>query len=65
MPVAKIYPPISYPVSRGTRMIGSLIKWDHSQDWFVSINIISKESIPKFLASKIKILFFAGRRVRY
>uniref|UniRef100_A0A0K0ESV2 Fatty acid synthase n=1 Tax=Strongyloides stercoralis TaxID=6248 RepID=A0A0K0ESV2_STRER len=28
-----LYPKISYPVPKGTPMIGPLWKWDHSQDW--------------------------------
>lgn len=31
--VSKLYSPVSFPVSRGTPMIGSLIKWDHSIKW--------------------------------
>lgn len=34
----KLYPPIEYPVSRGTPMISPLIKWQHSEDWFVSFH---------------------------
>lgn len=33
---AKLYPAIEFPVSRGTPMISSLIKWDHSEDRFVT-----------------------------
>ncbi|XP_039309287.1 fatty acid synthase [Solenopsis invicta] len=33
--ISKLYPPISFPVSRGTPMIGPLIKWDHSTAWDV------------------------------
>ncbi|KMQ91967.1 fatty acid synthase [Lasius niger] len=33
--ISKLYPPISFPVGRGTPMIGSLIKWDHSAMWEV------------------------------
>ncbi|XP_015185811.1 PREDICTED: fatty acid synthase-like [Polistes dominula] len=32
----KLYPKISYPVSRGTPLISSHIKWEHSADWYVS-----------------------------
>ncbi|XP_015113123.1 fatty acid synthase [Diachasma alloeum] len=32
----KLYPEVKFPVSRGTPMISPLIKWDHSEDWFVS-----------------------------
>ncbi|KAG7203844.1 hypothetical protein KM043_017900 [Ampulex compressa] len=31
--LAKLYPPVEYPVSRGTPMISPLIKWDHSDEW--------------------------------
>uniref|UniRef100_A0A0N4ZTR7 Fatty acid synthase n=1 Tax=Parastrongyloides trichosuri TaxID=131310 RepID=A0A0N4ZTR7_PARTI len=29
----KLYTKVSYPVPKGTPMIGSMWKWDHSQDW--------------------------------
>lgn len=35
-PVSKLYPPVDFPVSRGTPMISPLVKWDHSEDWFVT-----------------------------
>lgn len=31
-----MYPPVEFPVSRGTRGISSLVKWDHSEDWFIT-----------------------------
>lgn len=31
----KLYPPISFPVSRGTPSISSKIRWNHYKDWFV------------------------------
>ncbi|KAH8412789.1 hypothetical protein KR009_005739 [Drosophila setifemur] len=31
--ILKISTPVTYPVSRGTPMLGSLIGWDHSQKW--------------------------------
>lgn len=36
MPLDKLYPPIDYPVSRGTPKISSLLRWDHSASLFVS-----------------------------
>ncbi|KAG5318197.1 FAS synthase, partial [Pseudoatta argentina] len=33
--VANLYPPVEYPVSRGTPMISPSIRWDHSEDWFI------------------------------
>ncbi|XP_037954847.1 fatty acid synthase isoform X2 [Teleopsis dalmanni] len=35
-PLDKLYPKIEFPVSRDTASISSLIKWDHSEDWFVT-----------------------------
>ncbi|CAO1403431.1 unnamed protein product [Diamesa serratosioi] len=34
--ISNLYPKINFPVSRGTQMISPLIKWDHSEDWFVT-----------------------------
>lgn len=34
--LAKLYPDIKFPVSRGTPMISPNIKWDHSYDWYVT-----------------------------
>jgi fatty acid synthase len=36
MNVANLYPKVEFPVSRGTPMISSKIKWDHSESWFVT-----------------------------
>lgn len=36
VPVANLYPKIEFPVSRSTPSISSLIRWDHSEDWFVT-----------------------------
>ncbi|RLU26123.1 hypothetical protein DMN91_002289 [Ooceraea biroi] len=33
--ILKLYPPVNFPVGRGTPMIGSLVKWDHSITWEV------------------------------
>ncbi|XP_067616135.1 fatty acid synthase isoform X2 [Eurosta solidaginis] len=35
-PVENLYPKIEFPVSNGTSGISSLIRWDHSEDWFVT-----------------------------
>lgn len=35
MDISKLYPPIEYPVSRGTPMIAPLIKWNHDEDWHI------------------------------
>ncbi|XP_015113057.1 fatty acid synthase [Diachasma alloeum] len=33
--ISNLYPEVKFPVSRGTPMISPLIKWDHSEDWYV------------------------------
>ena len=35
--IDKLYPRVTYPVSRGTPSLSPLIKWDHSDDWFVPL----------------------------
>ncbi|CAO1315088.1 unnamed protein product [Diamesa serratosioi] len=34
--ISKLYPEVNFPVSRGTPMISPLIKWNHTEDWFVT-----------------------------
>lgn len=34
--IANLYPEVQLPVSRGTPMISPIIKWDHSDDWYVT-----------------------------
>lgn len=34
--IKNLYPPVLYPVSRGTPMIQSLVEWDHSVEWLVT-----------------------------
>lgn len=34
--VQKLYRPITYPVGRGTPMLNSLVKWDHSTKWYLA-----------------------------
>ncbi|XP_039501306.1 fatty acid synthase isoform X1 [Drosophila santomea] len=36
LPVANLYERIQFPVSRTTPSVSSLIRWDHSEDWFVT-----------------------------
>ncbi|XP_071578883.1 fatty acid synthase-like isoform X2 [Temnothorax nylanderi] len=33
--VANLYPPVEFPVSRGTPMISPSIRWDHSKNWYI------------------------------
>ncbi|XP_025155202.1 LOW QUALITY PROTEIN: fatty acid synthase-like [Harpegnathos saltator] len=32
--IASLYPPVQFPVSRGTPMISPLIRWNHSEDYY-------------------------------
>lgn len=34
--IKNLYPAVSYPVTRGTPMIQSLVEWDHSIQWTVA-----------------------------
>lgn len=36
IPIERLYPPVHFPVSRGTPMISPLLEWDHTVDYFVS-----------------------------
>lgn len=40
--IEKIYPPVEFPVSRGTPMISPLIKWYYKDDWYVPKEEINK-----------------------
>ncbi|XP_067015650.2 fatty acid synthase [Anabrus simplex] len=31
--LSKLYPPVQYPVSRGTPMLSPLVRWEHSRNW--------------------------------
>lgn len=33
--IEAFYPPINYPVSRGTHSLHSLFSWDHTEQWTV------------------------------
>ncbi|XP_014477078.1 PREDICTED: fatty acid synthase-like [Dinoponera quadriceps] len=33
--IANLYPPVQFPVSRGTPMISPLVRWDHTDDYYV------------------------------
>lgn len=35
MKINNLYPSVEFPVSRGTPMISPLVRWEHSEDWYV------------------------------
>ncbi|KAG5316385.1 FAS synthase, partial [Acromyrmex insinuator] len=41
--IAKLYPLVEYPVSRGTPMIAPSIRWEHTDDWFVTAYKLQKK----------------------
>ncbi|XP_063979711.1 fatty acid synthase [Diachasmimorpha longicaudata] len=64
---SKLYPPVSYPVGRGTPMMNSLVGWDHSTTWDVA-NFSSKsggsgEAIVEIDLSQEEHAFYAGHTI--
>ncbi|XP_067207658.1 fatty acid synthase-like isoform X2 [Linepithema humile] len=51
--IANLYPPVNFPVSRGTPMISSSIRWNHSEDCYVRTKETQK--IIKFRARRIEV----------
>lgn len=37
MHIDRLYPEVKFPVSSMTPTISPLVKWDHSQDWFINV----------------------------
>lgn len=56
MDIAKLYPPIAFPVSRKTPMIAPLVKWDHSEDYLVpyfdSYNFYERRNVAINISDK-------------
>jgi len=64
--VSKLYPPVEFPVSPGTPMIGSLIKWDHSVEWKLPIfkkKQDTSEHSFKIDLSKESYAYLAGHKI--
>ncbi|XP_012270411.1 fatty acid synthase [Orussus abietinus] len=65
--LAKLYPPVNYPVGRGTPMINSIIKWDHSLPWdvakFGGKSAHSGESVIDVDLSKDEFAYLAGHTI--
>ncbi|XP_039308272.1 fatty acid synthase [Solenopsis invicta] len=65
--ILKLYPPISFPVGRGTPMIAPLVKWDHSIAWevatFNQISSHSGECIVQIDLSKETDAYLAGHQI--
>lgn len=68
MPLEKLYPPINYPVSRGTAKISHLLRWDHSVSLFVSKFELNKGADGsgerfKINLAKEEFAYMAGHKV--
>ncbi|XP_028050812.1 fatty acid synthase [Monomorium pharaonis] len=64
--IFKLYPPMSFPVGRGTPMIGPLVKWDHSATWDVATfnqTSNSGECTIKIDLSKETDAYIAGHQI--
>lgn len=48
--LSKLYPPVDYPVGRGTAMINSMVQWDHSIKWHVPSFTSETEEIGERVA---------------
>lgn len=63
MNIAKLYPAINFPVSRGTAMISPVIKWNHEENHFVphfdSYNVFERRNITINISDK-KFEFLQG-----
>lgn len=55
--IGKLYPAVSFPVSRGTPMISPMIKWDHQENYVVplfdSYNFFEKRNVSINLSDKV------------
>lgn len=64
--VSALYPPVSWPVSRGTPMLASAIEWDHSVECTVADFKSAKrtgETILEFDLGKPEQGFLAGHNI--
>ncbi|XP_051154827.1 fatty acid synthase [Leptopilina boulardi] len=60
-----LYPEVQYPVSRGTPMISPFIRWEHSDDWYVTSyrmqeKIVSGERIVEVTLSDEDFEYMSG-----
>ncbi|KAG5306378.1 FAS synthase, partial [Pseudoatta argentina] len=65
--ISKLYPQISFPVGRGTPMIGPVVRWDHSTAWdvavFKKISGHSGECVVQLDLSKETDAYLAGHQI--
>ncbi|XP_073960833.1 fatty acid synthase-like isoform X2 [Choristoneura fumiferana] len=64
--VSSLYPPVSWPVSRGTPMLASAIEWDHSKEWTVAnykLTTHTGENVIEFDLGKPDQAFLDGHNI--
>jgi len=66
--ISKLYPPVNFPVGRGTPMISPLIKWNHSEKWKVpsfekNIQLNKFCNVIKFDLSKETDAYLMGHKI--
>ncbi|CAG9832335.1 unnamed protein product [Diabrotica balteata] len=55
--LAKLYPEVSFPVSRGTRMISPFIKWQHEREWFIPSYDVDLNNAVQFGSRSVVVQF--------
>nr|CAD7409171.1 unnamed protein product [Timema poppensis] len=43
--VSNLYPPVQYPVSRGTASLSSLVTWDHHDNWKTALDVDTRKLV--------------------
>lgn len=46
--IEAFYPPVDYPVSRGTHSLGPLFFWDHSENWPIKCESLKVSELVLF-----------------
>lgn len=64
MDLSRLYPAISFPVSRGTPMISPLIKWNHKKDWYVPFQTGNLTS-PNVQSGKLIVVSYENEDYRF
>lgn len=65
---SQLYPPVSYPVSRGTKMIAPLVRWKHTTSWPVAFTskqetLLSSERTVSISLDDQEYSFLAGHEI--
>ncbi|XP_036143145.1 fatty acid synthase [Monomorium pharaonis] len=62
--IANLYPPVEFPVSRGTPMISPSIRWNHSDNWFITdcktIKYVKRERYIEIALKDVEYEYLTG-----